>query len=144
MLIQRLSVQKTWKINLNTIFCKMPRAAIFFLLERWHLIGIGIYSEEAMQHIQGDHRFQKQNSLSFSWDFQGISKFLPEQLKRGKFDGMHFCWQSCHIVSFPLSFPGFFHKNSDFPEFSLKFWQFFRLPEFSRFFMFSRFVAILI
>ena len=89
---------------------------------------------------QGGHIFEKQNSLSFPWDFQGIFKLFSEQLKRGKFDGMHFCWRSCHIVSFSLSFSGFFYKNSNFPEFSLRFWQFFKFPEFSRF---SRFVPTL-
>ena len=38
-----------------------------------------------------------------------------------------------HIFHFPLVVQVFFYKNSNFPEFSLRFWQFFTFPEFSRF-----------
>ena len=51
---------------------------------------------------------------------------------------------SATYSTFSLSFPGFFYKNSNFPEFSLSFWQFFKLPEFSRFSMISRFVTTLL
>ena len=44
--------------------------------------------------------------------------------------------------SFSLSFPGFSYKNSNFPEFCLRFWQFLKFPEFSRFSMFSMFSRI--
>ena len=42
--------------------------------------------------IQGDHIFEKQNSLSFPGDFQDIFKFFPGQVKREKFHGVHLCW----------------------------------------------------
>ena len=58
---------------------------------------------------QGGHIFEKLNSLSFPWDFQGILNFFPEQLKREKFNEIYFCWRSCPI--------------------------FFTFPEFSRFFI---------
>ena len=93
--------------------------------------------------VQGDHIFEKLNSLSSPWDFQDIFNFFPEQLKREKFNEVHFCRWSCHIFLFSLSFPGFLYKSSNFPEFSQRFWQFFKFPEFSRFSMFSRFVATL-
>ena len=38
------------------------------------------------------------------------------------------------FISFALSFPHFFYKNSNFLEFSSTFWQFYRLPDFSKFF----------
>ena len=41
---------------------------------------------------QGDHIFEKLNSLSFPGDFQDIFKFFSGQLKREKFDGVHLCW----------------------------------------------------
>ena len=52
------------------------------------------------KHLQGDHIFEKLNSRTFPWVF----------LKREKFDGLHFCWWSCHIFFIFLSFPVFFHK----------------------------------
>ena len=51
-------------------------------------------------------------------------KFFREQLKEGKFNGMHFCWRSCHIFFI-------------FPEFSRVFLQKFKFPEFPRFSMFE-------
>ena len=45
-------------------------------------------------------------------------------------DRMHFCWRSCPIFFI-------------FPEFFQRFCQLFKFPEFSRFSMFSRFVATL-
>ena len=74
---------------------------------------------------QGNHIFEKLNSLSFP----GYFKLFPEQLKREKFDGVHFCWRSCHIFFVFLEFPGFFYKSSNFPEILT----IFKFPEFSRF-----------
>ena len=47
-----------------------------------------------------------------------------------------------HILCFPWVFQAF-PKKLKFPEFSLRFWQLFKFPEFSRFSMFSRFVVTL-
>ena len=77
--------------------------------------------------LQGSHIFEKLNSLRFSGHF----KFFPEQLMRGKFDGMHFFWRSCHILSICPKFSRFCQQKFKFP------WVF---PE-SRF---SRFVATLV
>ena len=40
---------------------------------------------------------------------------------REQFDGVHFVGDHVTYFSFSLSFPGFFSKSSDFPEFSLRF-----------------------
>ena len=66
----------------------------------------------------GGRIFEKLNSLSFP----GHLKFFPQHYspKEIKFDGMHFCWRSCPIFSFFLSFLGFFYKIPNFPEFSLR------------------------
>ena len=92
---------------------------------------------------QGGHIFEKLNSSSFPWVFQDILNLFPEQLERKKFDECIFVSDHVTYVSFSLSFPGFFYRSSNFPEFSLRFWQFCKFPEFSRFSMFSRFVATL-
>ena len=54
---------------------------------------------------QGDHIFEKLNSLSFPWVFQDILDFSPEQLKREKFDECIFVGNHVTYFSFPLSFP---------------------------------------
>ena len=67
----------------------------------------------------------------FPWDFQGIFKFFPEQLKREKFAAIHYYLGLCYISYIFSEFSRFFFKNSNF-------------PEFSRFSTISRFVATLI
>ena len=64
---------------------------------------------------QGGHIFEKLNSLSFPRDFQGILNFFPEQLKRGKFNEMFFCWRSCPIFFFFPEFSRFFLQKLKFP-----------------------------
>ena len=73
---------------------------------------------------QDDHVFEKLNSLSFPWIFQDILNFFPEQLKREKLDECIFVGDHVAYFSFCLSFPGFFHKSSNFPEFSWDFHNF--------------------
>ena len=90
-------------------------------------------SKNTQNKKQGDHIFGKLNSLSFPWVFQDILNFFPEQLKREKFDECIFVSNYVTCFSFSLSFPGFFYKSSNFPKFSLRFWQFFKFSEFSRF-----------
>ena len=65
---------------------------------------------------QGDHIFEKLNSLSFPGDFQDIFKFFPGQLKREK-NSMECIFVGDHITcfSFSLSFPDFFLKKFKFP-----------------------------
>ena len=60
---------------------------------------------------QGGHIFEKPNSLRFPGHF----KFLREQLKKGKFNGMHFCWRSCHIFFIFAEFSTFFPQKFKFP-----------------------------
>ena len=66
------------------------------------------------------HIFEKLNSSSFPWDFWGILKFFPEQLKRGKFDGMHFCWWWYYMFLISPEFSRFFSTkiqiSLNFPE----------------------------
>ena len=64
--------------------------------------------------IQGGHFWETytfwENSLSFLWDFQGIFKFFPEQLKREICcDKFLFAFMP-HILTFSLSFAGFSSK----------------------------------
>ena len=61
--------------------------------------------------LQGDHIFEKINSLSFP----GYFKLFPEQLKREKFYGVHFCCQSCHIFFIFSEFSKFFPQKFKFP-----------------------------
>ena len=95
--------------------------------------GRTFFSSDHLENIQGGHIFKRLKSLSFPWDFQGIFKFFPEQLKREKFAAIHFYLQLCYIPYIFPKFSWFFFKNSNFPEFSLRFWHFFKFPEFSRF-----------
>ena len=69
---------------------------------------------------QGGHMFQKLNSLSFPWDFQGIFKFFPEQLKRGNSMECIFVGYNVKYFHFPWVFQVFSAKL----KISLRFWQF--------------------
>ena len=86
---------------------------------------------------QDDHIFEKLNSLSFPWVFQGILNFSPEQLKTEKLDECLLLPIMSHIFHFPwvfqvfstkvqifLSFPWDFHNFSN----SLSFPGFPRFP----------------
>ena len=53
----------------------------------------------------------------FSLRFPEYFKFFPEQLKRAKFDRMHFCWRSCQIFFIFPEFPWDFDNFSNFLSF---------------------------
>ena len=72
-------------------------------------------AEDLTISLQGDHIFEKLNSLSFPWDFQGIFKLFPEKHEREKFPGIHFHWQLCDISYVFPEFSRFFCKNNRFP-----------------------------
>ena len=78
----------------------------------------------------------------FSMRFLGyFQTFLWVNWERNvRWSGIHFLltfmW---HILHFPWVFHVFRKKILNFPEFSLRFWQFFKFPDISRFSMFSRF-----
>ena len=88
---------------------------------------------------QGSYIFEKLISLSFPWDFQGIVTFFPwEKWEKSSLEYI-FVDDYVTYFTFSLGFPGFSTKI----KISLRFWQFFKFPEFSRFSMFFRFVATL-
>ena len=68
-------------------------------------------------YCQGVHIFEKLNPLVFPEISRAyLFKFFSEQLKRRKFDGMHFCWPLYHMFFiFPEFFRVFLNKNSNFP-----------------------------
>ena len=88
---------------------------------------------DGLNGVQGGHVFEKLNSLSFLWDFNGIFQLFPEKHEWEKFAGIHFHCGLCHMSQIFPEFSRFCTKIKNFPEFSLKFWQFSKFPEFSRF-----------
>ena len=81
-------------------------------LMRWCLVSgtNKVPWNKSSRNLRGPNFFEKLNSLSLPWDFQLNLKIFPEQLKRGKLDGMHFCWWSCHIFS---NFPSVFKASKE-------------------------------
>ena len=73
------------------------------------------FSSDHLENIQGGHIFKRLNSLSFPWDFQGIFKFFPEQLKREKFAAIHFYLRLCYIFYVFPEFSRFFLQKFKFP-----------------------------
>ena len=72
--------------------------------------GRKFFTSDHLENIQGGHIFNRLNSLSFPWDFQGIFKFVPEQLKREKFLQYIFICDYATYLTFSQSFPGFSSK----------------------------------
>ena len=74
-----------------------------------------------MHNVQGDHIFEKLNSLSFL-EISGIFLTFSLSNSREK-NSMECLFVGDHVTCFlfSLSFPGFFLKSSNFPEFSLIF-----------------------
>ena len=73
---------------------------------------------------QDDHVFWETKFPEFSLNFPGYFKLFPWATQERKTRWVHFCWRSCHIFFIFPEFPGFFHKNSNFPEFSWDFHNF--------------------
>ena len=60
---------------------------------------------------QGDHIFEKQNSLSFPGDFQDIFKFSLGNSRVKNFMECIFVGDHITCFSFSMSFQGFFSKK---------------------------------
>ena len=80
-----------------------------------HHLPSSFLSDEYSAPLQGDHIFEKLNSLTFPWDFQGIFKLSPEKHEREKFSGIHFHRQLCDISYIFHELSRFFRKNKRFP-----------------------------
>ena len=73
---------------------------------------VGRYQQLTVHEIRvAKYIFEKLNSLSFPWDFQGILNFSLSNSREENSTKCIFVGDHVPYSWFSLSFPGFFYKN---------------------------------
>ena len=78
--------------------------------------------------IAGWPHFWETKFPEFSLRFPGHFKIFPWASQERKFDGMHFCWQSCHIFFIFPEFSRFLLQNIKIPWVSAEILTIFQIP----------------